>query len=156
MGSFWPKYTMLKLKEYWGVIFGSTGDSCKIWRKTDLGFQNWHEEFGKFLQAEKQRFYLRKNNGKTKSKSKFKTSRSTICCVKTLFYLRNTMNSRISKSFYTCSTKSLLLTYKKISKKAVKLGSFLQCKVQWTMNDIFFYKIYIFYFINFKGIQYKT
>ena len=34
------------------------------------------------------------------------------------------MNSTINKTFYTCSTESLFLRYKKISKKAVKLGSF--------------------------------
>ena len=40
------------------------------------------------------------------------------------------MNSTINKTFYTCSTKSLfLLRYKKIFKKALKLGSFLQCSV---------------------------
>ena len=32
------------------------------------------------------------------------------------------MNSTINKTFYTCSTESLFLRYKKISKKAVKLG----------------------------------
>ena len=39
------------------------------------------------------------------------------------------MNSSINKIVYTCSTESLFLRYKKISKKAVKLGSFLQCSV---------------------------
>ena len=35
------------------------------------------------------------------------------------------MNSTINKTFCTCSTESLFLRYRKISKKAVKLGSFL-------------------------------
>ena len=39
------------------------------------------------------------------------------------------MNSTINKTLYTCSTESLVLRYKKNSKKAVKLGSFLQCSV---------------------------
>ena len=39
------------------------------------------------------------------------------------------MSTTINKTFYTCSTKSLFLRYKKISKKVVKLGSFLQCSV---------------------------
>ena len=39
------------------------------------------------------------------------------------------MNSTINKTFYTCSTESLFLRYKKISKKAIKLGSFLQCSI---------------------------
>ena len=39
------------------------------------------------------------------------------------------MNNTINKSFYRCSTESLFLSYKKISKKAVKIGGFLQCSV---------------------------
>ena len=46
---FWPKYIMFELKKYRGVIFDGTEDWCKIWRKTDLCFQKWHEEFSKFL-----------------------------------------------------------------------------------------------------------
>ena len=34
------------------------------------------------------------------------------------------MNSTINKTFCTCSTESLFLKYKQISKKAVKIGSF--------------------------------
>ena len=37
------------------------------------------------------------------------------------------MNSTINKTFYTFSTELLFSRYRKISKKAVKLGSFLQC-----------------------------
>ena len=48
MGSLWPKYIMFELKQYRGVIFHDTEESCKIWRKTDLWFGKWHEEFGKF------------------------------------------------------------------------------------------------------------
>ena len=48
MGCFWPKYIMFELKKYRGVMFDGTEDWCKIWRKTDLCFQKWHEEFGKF------------------------------------------------------------------------------------------------------------
>ena len=40
------------------------------------------------------------------------------------------MNSTINKTFYACSIESLFLRYKNISKKAVKLGSFLQCSVK--------------------------
>ena len=39
------------------------------------------------------------------------------------------MNSTISKAFYTCSTELLFSRYKKISKKAVKIGGFLQYSV---------------------------
>ena len=48
MGFFGPKYVMPELKKYRGVMFDSTEDWCKIWRKTDLWFQKQHEEFGKF------------------------------------------------------------------------------------------------------------
>ena len=48
MGCFWLKYIMFELKKYGGVIFHDTGEWCKIWRKTDLWFGKWHEEFSKF------------------------------------------------------------------------------------------------------------
>ena len=48
MGYFWPKYIMSELKKYRGVIFHDTRKWCKIWRKSDLLFGKWHEEFGKF------------------------------------------------------------------------------------------------------------
>ena len=41
-------YIMFELKKYRGVMFDCTEDWCKIWRKTDLYFLKWHEEFGKF------------------------------------------------------------------------------------------------------------
>ena len=53
MGCFWSKYIIFKLEKYWRVMFDGTEDWCKIWKKTDLYFQRWHEEFGKFLQAQK-------------------------------------------------------------------------------------------------------
>ena len=43
MGCFWLKYIMFELKKYRGVMFDGTEDWSKIWRKTDLCFQNWHE-----------------------------------------------------------------------------------------------------------------
>ena len=48
MGCFWAKYIMVKLKKYRGVIFDKTRVWCKIWRKTDLWFGKWLEEFGMF------------------------------------------------------------------------------------------------------------
>ena len=42
---FWPKYIMLELKKYWGVMFDGTQDWCRTWMTTDLRFQKWHEEF---------------------------------------------------------------------------------------------------------------
>ena len=45
MDCFWPNYIIFELKKYKGAIFWVW---YKIWRKTDLWFGKWHEEFGKF------------------------------------------------------------------------------------------------------------
>ena len=50
MGYLWPKYIIFELKRYIGVMFDGTEYWCKIWRKPDLCFQKWQEEFGKFSQ----------------------------------------------------------------------------------------------------------
>ena len=47
MVCFWPKYIKFELTKYRGVKFHSTQDWYKFWRKTDLYFQKWNEEFGK-------------------------------------------------------------------------------------------------------------
>ena len=44
----WPKHIMFKLKKYRGVMFDGTEDWCKIWWKTDSGFntsnlENFHQ-----------------------------------------------------------------------------------------------------------------
>ena len=46
--SYCAKYLMFDLKKYRGVIFHDTEGWCKIWRKTNLWFGKWHEEYGKF------------------------------------------------------------------------------------------------------------
>ena len=43
---------MFKHRKYRWVMFDGTEDWCKIWRKSHLCFQKWHEEFDKFSQAE--------------------------------------------------------------------------------------------------------
>ena len=43
MGSFWAKYILFELKKYREVIFHETEEGYKIWRGTDLSFQNWQE-----------------------------------------------------------------------------------------------------------------
>ena len=48
MGCFWPKYLMFELRKYRGALFHDTSMWWKIWRKVDLWFRKWHEEFGKF------------------------------------------------------------------------------------------------------------
>ena len=40
-------------KMYRRVVFNGTEDWRKIWRKIDLSFPKWHDEFGKVSQAEK-------------------------------------------------------------------------------------------------------
>ena len=42
------KVNNVRPKKYRRVVFHDSGKSCKIWRKTDLSFGKWHEEFGKF------------------------------------------------------------------------------------------------------------
>ena len=49
MDCFWPKYVMLELRNYRRVMFDCTQNWYKVWRKTDLHFQKWHEELNKFL-----------------------------------------------------------------------------------------------------------
>ena len=48
MGCFWPKYIMFELKTYRWFMFHDTREGCNIWRKTDLWFRKWHEEFSRF------------------------------------------------------------------------------------------------------------
>ena len=48
IGSFSPKHIIFELKTYRGVILHNTEEWFKVWRKTDLPFEKWHEEFGKF------------------------------------------------------------------------------------------------------------
>ena len=48
IGPLHAKYKTFDIRKYRGVIFKDTEESCKIWRKIDLWFGKWHEEFGKF------------------------------------------------------------------------------------------------------------
>ena len=47
IGSFCAKYIKFDRKKYRRVIFHNTDEWCKIWRKTDLWFGKWHEEYDK-------------------------------------------------------------------------------------------------------------
>ena len=42
------KYIIFELKKYRGVLLDGTKYWCNIWRKPDLCFQKWHEEFSQF------------------------------------------------------------------------------------------------------------
>ena len=48
IGSYCAKYLKFDLKKYRGVVFNDNKEWCKIWRKTDLWFGKWNEEYGKF------------------------------------------------------------------------------------------------------------
>ena len=40
---------LIKAENYRAIMFDGTKDWRKIWRKTDLCFQIWHDESGKFV-----------------------------------------------------------------------------------------------------------
>ena len=48
MGFFCPKLKMYELKIYRGVICHDNEERCKVERRVDLSFQNWHGEFDEF------------------------------------------------------------------------------------------------------------
>ena len=54
------EHIMFELKKFRGVTFDRTDNWRKLWRKTDLCFQKWHEKLGKFSQAWKLRFHFKK------------------------------------------------------------------------------------------------
>ena len=47
----WPKYILFEPQKYRGIIFHSTEELCKFWRKTDLWFEKRYKKFGKFYQS---------------------------------------------------------------------------------------------------------
>ena len=49
--SYCPKYLMFDLKKYRGVVFHDNEGWYKIWRKTDLRFGKWHEEYDRALEV---------------------------------------------------------------------------------------------------------
>ena len=59
MCSFWANYILFKLKKYSQIIYYDTEEGYKVWKKTDLWFGKWHEEFGRFSFTR-----ARKNHGK--------------------------------------------------------------------------------------------
>ena len=48
MDYFWPKYMTFELENYRGIMFDGTHDWYRVWGKTNMYFQKWHEEFGNF------------------------------------------------------------------------------------------------------------
>ena len=48
MGSFYPKQETYELKTYRRVTCHNNEEWCKIWKGTDLSFQNWHKKFDEF------------------------------------------------------------------------------------------------------------
>ena len=51
MSYFWPKYKMFELIKYRRVMFDGTKYWCKIWKKTDLCFQNGTGNLANFHQS---------------------------------------------------------------------------------------------------------
>ena len=45
---FWAKYIKSDLQNYRGFMFHDIEESWKIWRKTNLWFGKWHEQFDEF------------------------------------------------------------------------------------------------------------
>ena len=81
MGSFLPKYIMLELKRYRGVMFGGTEDWLKIWRKLTCALRMDMRNLAKFHRLKNSNFILKSKmaelNQKKKKKKKIKTSGST-------------------------------------------------------------------------------
>ena len=48
IGSFNPNLKKYELKIHRGVICHDNEELHKIWRRTDLSFQSWHDEFNEF------------------------------------------------------------------------------------------------------------
>ena len=42
------KYIIFEPKKYREVICYKTEEWCKVWTRTDLCFEKWHDEFGEF------------------------------------------------------------------------------------------------------------
>ena len=104
---------MQNLKENWLVL------SKMTWR-------NWEIFVHKLKNSD---FILESKMAKINQKKiKCEAIKSTRFSVKTLLYLGNKWIAQLTKLF-THDHESLFLKYKKISKKVVKLGSFLQCSV---------------------------
>ena len=70
----------------------------QIWRRTDLCFIKWHEEFGKSVHMLKNCNFILESK-MAELNQKFKTTRSTRCSVKTLFYLGNEWIAQLTKLF---------------------------------------------------------
>ena len=45
MGSFCSKQKIYEPKIYRGIMYHENEEWCKVWRGTDMSFQNWHGEF---------------------------------------------------------------------------------------------------------------
>ena len=119
------KYKMSEPKENRGIIFDGTRNWCKLWRKIDLCFPKWHEEFGKFSNW-KIMISFSEIIWWNQMKIKVQTSWMNEMQWENFILPWKEINSTFIKTFYTCCTESLFLRYKRISKKAVKIGNFLQ------------------------------
>ena len=102
MGSFWPKYIMLELKKYRGVMFVSTEDWCKIWRKPDLCFQKWQEDvrdLANFYRLKNSDFILESKMAELNQNETSKQLDWPDAVWKTLFYLGIKSIAQLTKIF---------------------------------------------------------
>ena len=113
MNCFWPKYIMLEL-------FNGTEDWYNTWRNLDFC-----RNLANFHRLKNRDFILESKMAKLNEGKKIQNKQFAQMQCENFILPWKKMNSTIYKTFCTCSTESLFLRYRKISKKAVKLGSFL-------------------------------
>ena len=109
--------------------------------KLTCAFINDMRNLTNFRMLKNSNFILEK---KWRNKIKIKTQNNEIDYMQCENFILpwKQINSTINKTFYIYSMESLFLRYKKISKKAAKLGSFLQCSVHMFLgHDGCFWKI---------------
>ena len=129
MGCFWPTYIMFKRKKYRGVVWWHWILIQNL-KENWLVLSKWHGEFGKFSFKGwkivgffwKIKWHQNKNWKQPDSPDAFWKLYFTL----EINGIAHTANYYF---FYTCSTESMFLRYEKISKKVVKLASFLTCLV---------------------------
>ena len=95
-------------------------------QKLTCAFKNDTRNLANFHRLKNSDFILERNMVElTQNKNSKQLDRPD--AVRKLYFILEIINSTINKTLYACSTESTFLRYKKISKKAVKIGGFLQC-----------------------------
>ena len=100
---------------------------AKFEGKLPCGLENDIKNLANFHKLKNSDFILESKMAELNENKNSKQLDQTNAARKLCFALE--INSTYNKTFYKCSTELLFLSYKTICKKAVKLGSFLQCSV---------------------------